>query len=117
MHGGGARRQGVEAADVDAEVGALRRDPHLARREEEIQGSQDRGDINYGIAHPGREVVALWTADLAAVVLDVGHRRRTHGQQDQRDAGGDDGQLEHGGSHGDQLAGLDQWQLLGGVGC
>ena len=92
-------------------------DTHVARLSEERQGLQDRGEINDGIACIECQAIALRNTERAAVVLDVGHRRRTHGQQDQRDAGGDDGQLEHGGSHGDQLAGLDQWQLLGGVGC
>lgn len=98
------RRHGVEAAGSDAEGRAQPSDPHFARREEEVDIVQDsRGDGNDVIARVRTEAIAETTASRAAVVLDVSHRRRrTHGEQGQRDAGGNNGHLEHRGSHGDQ---------------
>ena len=84
--GGAWRRQGVEGAGVQADGKAQLSDTHVARLSEERQGLEDRGEINDGTARIGSQAIALRNTERAAVVLYVGHRRRTHGQQDQHDA-------------------------------
>ena len=80
------RRQGVEGAGVQADGKAQLSDTHVARLSEERQGLEDRGEIDDGTARIGSQAIALRNTERAAVVLYVGHRRRTHGQQDQHDA-------------------------------
>ena len=84
--GGAWRRQGVEGAGVEADGKAQLSDTHVARLSEERQGLEDRGEINDGTARIGSQAIALRNTEGAAVLLYVGHRRRTHGQQDQHDA-------------------------------
>ena len=80
------RRQGVEGAGVQADGKAQLSDTHVARLSEERQGLEDRGEIDDGTARIGSQAIALRNTERAAVVLYVGHRRRTRGQQDQHDA-------------------------------
>ncbi|TVU03065.1 hypothetical protein EJB05_51393, partial [Eragrostis curvula] len=77
----GVVRQGVNAAKVDAGIGALCRHPHFASDKQE-----SREPTCEALAYRSREAIAWRTTLSSAVVLHIGHRRRSHGQQDQSDA-------------------------------